>query len=92
MTSLAFAQSWRDWPRNPIPAPPRQSGLGALASLGFGHNPLAPGANALLSAFSPLPVPPKPGPNLGALLNIDDDPLSRALGLGSLLPPTPIKR
>jgi hypothetical protein len=82
----------RDCPRNPIPAPPRQSGLGALASFVFAHNPLASGANALLSAFSPLSVPPKPEPNLGALLNIDDDPLSRALGLGSLLAPTPVKR
>jgi hypothetical protein len=82
----------RDWPLSPIPAPPRQSGLGALASLGLDHNPLAPGANALLSAFSPLPVPSKPEVNLGALLNIGGDPLSRALGLGSLLAPTPGKR
>jgi hypothetical protein len=82
----------RDWPRNPIPASPRRSGLGALASLGFGHNPLAPGANVLLSAFSTPPVPPKPEPSLGALLSIDNDPLARALGLGSLLAPTPVKR
>jgi hypothetical protein len=82
----------RDWPRNPIPAPPREPGLGALAALGLGHNPLAPGVDALLSAFSPLPVPSKSGPNLGALLTIDDDPLSRALGLASLLAPSPTKR
>jgi hypothetical protein len=61
----------------------------------LGYNPLAPGVNALLSALSPLPVPSKPEPNLGALLDIDDDPLSRALGLRSLLAllaPTPAKR
>jgi hypothetical protein len=58
----------------------------------LGHNPLAPGVDALLSAFSPLPVPSKSGPNLGALLTIDDDPLSRALGLASLLAPSPTKR
>jgi beta-lactamase superfamily II metal-dependent hydrolase len=82
----------RDWPRNPIPAAPVEPGIGALTSLGLGHNPLAPGANALLSAFSPQPAPLKPEPNLGALLNIDDDLLSRALGLGSLLAPTLAKR
>ena len=78
----------RDWPRSPIPAPPREAGLGALASLGLDHNPLA----ALLSAFSPLPAPSEPELNLRGLLNIEEDPLSRALGLGSLLAPTPGRR
>jgi len=82
----------RDWPRDPIPAMQPQPGLGALASLGLGHNALTPGVSGLLSAFSPLPAPPKPGSSLVDLLSINEDPLSRALGLGSLLAPTPRKR
>ena len=82
----------RDWPRNPISAPPREPYLGVLAALGFGHSPLAPGANALLSAFPSPPMLSNREPNFGALFNTDDDPLSRALGLGSLLAPAPVKR
>jgi len=37
-------------------------------------------------------VPSRTESNLGALLNIDGDPLSRAFGLGSLLAPMPVKR
>lgn len=80
----------RDWPRNPTPATLREPGLGALAALGFGRNPWTPGFSDLLSAFSAPPVPSKPQSGLGAL--IEDDPLARTLGLGSLLAPTPTKR
>jgi beta-lactamase superfamily II metal-dependent hydrolase len=83
----AFVQ---DWPRNPTPAIVPQPGLGALAALDFGQNELTPGVGGLLSALSPPPVPSDS--TLAGLLNINDDPLSRAFGLASPFAPTPRKR
>jgi hypothetical protein len=78
----------RDWPRNPAPA--IQPGLVALAGLGFGQNVLTPGESGLLSALSPPPAPS--GSSLADLLNINDDPLSGALGLASPFAPMLRKR
>jgi Phage integrase family len=50
---------------------------------GFGQNVLAPGAGGLLSAFSPPVVPSRPGASLADLLDVNDNPLLRALGVGS---------
>lgn len=78
----------RDWSRKPIPAPPPEPGLGALAALGLGHSLSPPGVSALLSALSSPPMPSKSELNLGTLLNVGDDPLSRAIGLGAARSPT----
>jgi beta-lactamase superfamily II metal-dependent hydrolase len=71
----------RDWPRSNTPSQ-LQFGLGALAALGFGENPLAPGLGGLLSHWPP-PAPPKPP---FGLPNTDEDPLLKALGLVPLTP------
>ena len=74
----------RDWPRTTTPPQP-QLDLGALAALGFGQNPLAPGVGGLLSHRSP-PEPPKPTLGLLSTPNTDEDPLLKALGLLPLTP------
>jgi hypothetical protein len=74
----------RDWPRTTTPPKP-QLGLGALAALGFGENPLAPGVGGPLSHFPP-PAPPKPTLGLLNARNTDEDPLLKALGLLPLTP------
>jgi hypothetical protein len=79
----------RDWPRTTAPSKP-QLGLGALAALGFGENPLVPGISGLLSRWPP-PAPPKPTLGLLNALNTEKDPLLRALGFLPLLP-YPAKR
>ena len=73
----------RDWPRTTAPSQP-QLGLGALAALSPGYNPLAPGLSNLLAQWPP----PSPNPALGLpdLLNTNEDPLLKALGLLPLAP------
>ena len=73
----------RDWPRTPAPSLP-QLGLGALAALSPGYNPLAPGVSDLLAQWPP--PSPKPAPGLLDLLNANEDPLLKALGLLPLTP------
>lgn len=75
----------RDWPRTKTPPEP-QLDLGALAALGFGENPFAPSVGGLLS-HSP-PAPSKPTLGLLNALNIDEDPLLKALGLIPFAPDT----
>lgn len=76
----------RDWPRTTTLSQP-QLDLGALAALGFGHNPFAPSLSGLLSQWPP---PPPPTPSFG-MLNADEDSLLKALGLLPLTP-YPTKR
>ena len=52
----------RDWPRTTAPSQP-QLGLGALAALSPGYNPLAPGLSNLFAQWPP----PSPNPALGLL-------------------------
>src|SRR5262249_38980686 len=77
----------RDWPRTTAPSK-SQLGLGALAALGLGDNPVVPGVSDLLSHW---PASPKPTLGLLSALNTEEDPLLRALGLLPL-PPYPAKR
>jgi beta-lactamase superfamily II metal-dependent hydrolase len=75
----------RDWPRKSS-APAETPGLGALSALfalGASHNPFATDLRSLLSS---LPPAPKAGLDVVGLLNLQNDPLSRALGVAPLLP------
>jgi hypothetical protein len=69
----------RDWPRTTAPPQP-QLGLGALAALSFGQNPLYPGVGGLLSHWPP-PALPQPALGLLNTLNTDEDPVLKALGV-----------
>jgi len=79
----------RDWLRTPT-APQPQLDLGALAALGLGYNPLAPGVSDLLAKWPP--TPPKPALGLLDLQNTNQDPLLKALGLVPFATPYPTKR
>ena len=84
--------SVRDWSRKPASTPSQELWLGALAAFGFGRSPLSTDFGSLLSGLSVRPLSPKPDPGALAFPNSNDDPLSRALGLGSFLSLTPPKR
>jgi beta-lactamase superfamily II metal-dependent hydrolase len=83
--------SVRDWPRKPVSAPSQEFELGALAGLGLGRNPLS-NLETLLSGLSMPPPSSKLGLGGMALLNSNDDPLSRQFGLGPVFLPAPTKR
>ena len=84
--------SVQDWSCKPASTLVQEPGLGALAAFGFGRGPLSTDSGTLFSGLSVSAQPPQLDLGVLGLLSGNDGPLSRALGLGSFLISTPLKR